>query len=581
MCSDERMGNSVITKISSALEVRSSFTADRKPSMIVIDEIDGAAAAGNENNLIKYLVKLATATVSGKGSKKAKAVNTAATKKNNENGDSDTEPEDYVSTVKTAKKSQSSSHGLLHPIICICNDLYVPALRPLRQVAHILQVKPIGPIQLSLRLKSICDLEGLKINARTLVDLAEVMDSDVRSTLNALQFLHKKTLTGNATNFNKELTFGAFKDTVKPPMKIYDAIFHNQPISNNSIKTSSSSSSVSNSRKTSALMNLVWGSGLEVDKLMTGCFEIYPHIKFFDNTTMDRVNAALEIFSSSDLMSTGPNSSRFEGYLTHKLAGLKELFSTPVYSAIKYPKDDYENFLQASEYKAIFKDYLMNLPAKVRSEFNSRESLLLERIPVILSTSLSRFPQIKSSNPQLMRPEDKQKLMKSVEILSSEGLALRQVKLPESATYKFVIDSPINRLLTGDSDDLVMYDNETQQDSHTYSLCRLVASEMENLRIRKQKSKQATFVDDSVKAAAAPETFPQEVKKRTPPSIDIINQVKKRVAKDFFGRPLAIPTEQEQEIIDAKEVKMTIWYVQNDGVSNAVRRSIKISSFIN
>ena len=35
------MGNSVITKkISSALEVKTSFTSDRKPAMIVIDEID-------------------------------------------------------------------------------------------------------------------------------------------------------------------------------------------------------------------------------------------------------------------------------------------------------------------------------------------------------------------------------------------------------------------------------------------------------------------------------------------------------------------------------------------------------------
>lgn len=573
MFSDERMGNSVITKISSALEVKSSFTADRKPSMVVIDEIDGAAAAGNENNLIKYLFKLATTVgFSGKNKKgSAKAV----VKKDED--DSDTGDEDSINNndgVKStkSKRPHSEQYGLLHPIICICNDLYVPALRPLRQVAHILQVKPIGPIQLSLRLKSICDTEGLKINARTLVDLAEVMDSDVRSTLNALQFLHKKTLTGSASNFNKELTFGAFKDTVKPPMKIYDAIFHNQSISNNSI----AARNTSNARKNSELMGLIWGSGLEVDKLMTGCFEIYPHVKFFDNTTMDRVNAALDIFSSFDLMANSLNSSRLDNYLAYKLAGLKELFSTPVYSAIKYPKEDYENFQLISEKKAIFKDYLTGLPAKIRADFHSRETLLLERIPVILNSSLSRFPQIKSSNPQLMRPEDKQKLMKSVEILSSEGLNLRQVKLPEGATYKFVIDSPIDRLITSECGDFSIYDNETQQDSHTYSLCRLVAAEMENLRIRKQKSKQAI---DAKNPAVEEGVKPASPVKRMAP-VDI-SQVKKRVARDFFGRPLAMPTEEEQELIDAKEVKMTIWYVQNDGVSNAVRRNIKISSFIN
>ena len=410
-CSDERMGNSVITKISSALEVKTSFTTDRKPSMIVIDEIDGAAAAGNENNLIKYLVKLATMKTSLGGKKTSKPA--ATTEKSEDQSDSEIEDENIsqnasvfsvgVPKPKKAATSPTDKFGLLHPIICICNDLYVPALRPLRQVAHILQVKPIGPVQLSLRLKSICDREGLRINARTLVDLAEVMDSDVRSTLNALQFLHKKALLGSSANFNRELTFGAFKDTVKPPMKIYDAVFHNST-SSNTIRNSSSHTSLASSsgRKYSQLLEMIWGSGLETDKLMKGCFEIYPTIKFFDNTTMDRVNNALELFSSFDLMSNPQNSSaasssgRLDGYLAYKLCGLKGLFSSPVYTAIKYPKEDYENFQLNSEFKAIFKDYLSSLPAKTRSECGTRDSLLTERIPAVLNSALSQFSNIKS-----------------------------------------------------------------------------------------------------------------------------------------------------------------------------------------
>ena len=60
---------------------------------MVIDEIDGAAAAGNEQSLINYLVKLASG---GSGSR--------------ENG---------------GKKTSASSHDslLVRPIICICNDL--------------------------------------------------------------------------------------------------------------------------------------------------------------------------------------------------------------------------------------------------------------------------------------------------------------------------------------------------------------------------------------------------------------------------------------------------------------------------
>ncbi|TEB20639.1 hypothetical protein C9890_0037, partial [Perkinsus sp. BL_2016] len=155
-------------------------------------------AAGNENNLIKYLVKLAATKSTGN---KRNFNNNKHTILGADGSGSDAEElaNSKEAVSSKPKKMISDDLGLLHPIICICNDLYVPALRPLRQVAHILQVKPIGPVQLSLRLKTICDREGLKINTRTLVDLSELMDSDVRSTLNALQFLHKKTVSGNAS----------------------------------------------------------------------------------------------------------------------------------------------------------------------------------------------------------------------------------------------------------------------------------------------------------------------------------------------------------------------------------------------
>lgn len=46
--SDERTGNTVINKISSAIQVQSCFDSEKRPNLVIIDEIDGAAAAGNE-----------------------------------------------------------------------------------------------------------------------------------------------------------------------------------------------------------------------------------------------------------------------------------------------------------------------------------------------------------------------------------------------------------------------------------------------------------------------------------------------------------------------------------------------------
>ena len=40
------------------------------------------------------------------------------------------------------KKKKSNNDLLSRPIICICNDLYVPSLRPLRQASLLLQFPP-------------------------------------------------------------------------------------------------------------------------------------------------------------------------------------------------------------------------------------------------------------------------------------------------------------------------------------------------------------------------------------------------------------------------------------------------------
>ncbi len=280
----------------------------------MIDEIDGAATAGNEQSLIKFLVRLAGSS-----------------------HDDDAAEED------TPVGQKNSNTSLVRPIICICNDLYVPALRPLRQVAHIVQVKPIGPATLSNRLRRICQEEGLKINTRSLVQLAESMDSDIRSALNALQFLQAKQATLAATDvFSKDLSFAAFKDSIKSPLKLYDSIF---------LKSNQTSSN-QHQRPYSQLIIDAWCSGVEVDRLMTGCFELFPDAKFFDNNTMDRVNAGLQVFSHFDLLSNPKHlqpgvsaEGKLDGYCLYSLARIRELFASPVPNPAvqyKYPRKDYE-----------------------------------------------------------------------------------------------------------------------------------------------------------------------------------------------------------------------------------------------
>ncbi|KAJ1669746.1 hypothetical protein EV182_008619, partial [Spiromyces aspiralis] len=139
------------------------------PQLLIIDEIDGAHGPANSNDgLISILCKLA----------------------GNSNDSGAREPDRGPRRAKSDAKSDSNP---MRPIICICNDLYTPVLRPLRQVAKCFQMNPPTPSQLVPKLQQICDAEGLEADTWSLMALAELSECDIRSCINTLQFLRART----------------------------------------------------------------------------------------------------------------------------------------------------------------------------------------------------------------------------------------------------------------------------------------------------------------------------------------------------------------------------------------------------
>lgn len=64
--------------------------------------------------------------------------------------------------AKTQKK-KCSAKELCRPIICICNDLYAPALRPLRELSEIFSFKGTKLERLVARLEAVCAREQVDI----------------------------------------------------------------------------------------------------------------------------------------------------------------------------------------------------------------------------------------------------------------------------------------------------------------------------------------------------------------------------------------------------------------------------------
>ncbi|CAD2221716.1 hypothetical protein AGDE_13743 [Angomonas deanei] len=124
------------------------------------------------------------------------------------------------------------------PIICLCNDLYVPSLRPLRlHYPVIFHLPPIHPQRLLLRLEEVCLKEKVTVPQTVLADLVQLSHGDIRSCLNTLQFLQvalqKEMQNKNNNNKMAQAEFLTHqireiqgKDSSLSGFELYKLIFH-------------------------------------------------------------------------------------------------------------------------------------------------------------------------------------------------------------------------------------------------------------------------------------------------------------------------------------------------------------------
>ena len=184
--SDERTAKGLRERVENATQMRSVLHGqpghDAKPSAIILDEIDGAMEGRDGTGAITELLKLAA----GEGRK-------AGSRRANKDGEPDAGSDDEGDpTDKSGSKTKSSTPKLSRPIICICNDLWAPSLKSLRDVARVFQFVATPPRTMAKRLTEICRKEGLEPDRGAIMQVVEIADGDIRSALNTLQFMQRK-----------------------------------------------------------------------------------------------------------------------------------------------------------------------------------------------------------------------------------------------------------------------------------------------------------------------------------------------------------------------------------------------------
>ncbi|XP_026387947.1 chromosome transmission fidelity protein 18 homolog [Papaver somniferum] len=198
--SDDRSSSSIEAKILDVVQMN-SVMADAKPKCLIIDEIDGALGEGK--GAVEVIMKMI-----------------AAEKKYEAGKENVAQKEQHG---KVSSKRGKKSATLSRPVICICNDLFAPALRPLRQVAKVhMFVKPTVNRVVS-RLKYICNMEGFRTSSTALTALAAHTECDIRSCLNTLQFLNKKKEILNAADISSQV---GHKDMSKSVFDVWREVFH-------------------------------------------------------------------------------------------------------------------------------------------------------------------------------------------------------------------------------------------------------------------------------------------------------------------------------------------------------------------
>ncbi|EPB93080.1 hypothetical protein HMPREF1544_00154 [Mucor circinelloides 1006PhL] len=505
--SDDRTGEVVKSKIKASLEHQAiirdvnikeekrEMSMTSKPNLLIIDEIDGASSGGGQDSFIKQLVQIATAEITDE-----------------------------------KKGKQKGPKPLLRPIICICNDAYAPVLRPLRMVAQQVQFRKVPMMTLAKRLQSICDNEGLESDLRTLSLLSETTDGDLRSCLNTLQFVRGKSAV-LTRDMLKEAGLGQ-KDMGQSVFSVWEDLF---AAPNARLKNSMNKDDFDNNKYMDRLTTAVMSNG-EVERIMQGCFEAYPMMRFHD-VALEKfcfIGEWLHFYDQLNYRVNERHEYDMFKYLPYPIVNFHRYFAGAAVQEhrVEYPRVDYEVYSTKKSYENLIEVFMAGIHPQKR-RFLNREMIASELVPLLMHVI---SPELKPMNQQLVKPAEKAKLDRLVHIMIEFGLSFVHEK-NEEGQYVFKLEPPVEQLLN--------YKLSAPKSilPKQYAVRQMIAHEIETeILRRREEASQARNKGNKKKPEALP--TPEKIKQEI--SAD------RQVALDFFGRAIVPRAETDRPLKNLK-----------------------------
>ncbi|KAL4241036.1 hypothetical protein ACF0H5_001814 [Mactra antiquata] len=544
--SDDRSAEVFKNKIESATQMKAVLGSDPRPNCLVIDEIDGAPQAA-----INVLLNVIRKSDSPEESKK--------------------------------KKKKDEGGILRRPIICICNDQYVPALRQLRQCAMILNFPQTESTKLAGRLYEVVRIEKLKSDMNTLLALCEKTDNDIRSCLNTLQFIKGQCKELNMRNV-QSMSVGQ-KDSHKSLFSVWNEVLtlprpKRQKFVN--LQDKSMKDIVLNTSPTARFSNIlsVVQSAGEYEKLTQGLFENYLDCKFKD-PYMDGVSMATDWLCCNDIMTQyiqHYQDYRILPYIPYIAVTFHFLFASNIIPKIQYPHSMADSIQKRIKCENLVASMMVDMLPVIRKFINT-EIVVSEILSPLMEIMQPTFRPV---NTQLYSKKEKEDLKQLVYTMISYNMTYQQQK---------TLDGQYNYLLEPHMDEVVKFPGMKQHRQLSYASKQLVAREIELEKMRRvEQAKAPKYVEPATEenskkpVECKTPVVPSHLQKLTAKPLGKTEDVP---VKDFFGRVIKRTTPEtktnkttgKDEDVKTNILATDIWFHFQGGYSNAVRRNVKVKEF--
>ncbi|KAM3864647.1 chromosome transmission fidelity protein 18 homolog [Diretmus argenteus] len=545
--SDDRSAEVFQKRIDTATQMKSVLGANQRPNCLIIDEIDGAPTAA---------INILLATLNRKDAPGGEA------------------------GADTAKKKKKKESVLLRPIICICNDLYVPALRPLRQQAFLLAFPQTQPSRLAQRLSEVSRRQGMKADTGTLMALCEKTDNDIRSCINTLQFLHGRGQKQLDMKMVQGMSVGQ-KDQNKGLFYLWQEIFQLPRTKRKRVGEGFDEGLAEGggAQRFQHILHLASSSG-EYDKVTQGLYENYLSMRVRD-PNMHSVCEALDWLSFSDRMNQvmlqGQNFTLMR-YLPFLSITFHFLFAHNHVPRISYPHSQHEASSRLQGSKNALSAMLADIPPGIRSRI-SQLSLTIDILTLLLDIIC---PKLRPVNPQLFSSRERQQMRELIDTMLAYNLSYRQDRTPEGQ-YTYVLEPRV--------EEVVRFPGLPPPRQLTYQAKQTISREMEQERMR--RAEQLMLLRNPPKEETKPSAVPKQPRNYQQRLESIVKQttVETRPEVDFFGRAVAPKPQRVQTTSETGEKCMEdamgtavgnsdVWFRFNEGVSNAVRRNVYIRELL-